>query len=273
MNPIQPLCIHRSGYGASNSQQLFALYQRPVEAAMRQHAILLCNPFGQEAIRAHRFYKVVADRLAKNGFHVMRFDYYGTGDSGGEDDEVDFAGWIADIHAAHERLRELSGCHRTSWLGLRLGATMAALASKTLDAPLSRLLLWEPITDGAYYLNALKISHNEALQRDYGARHAIDASLAAQFSAAQGHEALGFVLTKGMCEWLERLKPSDLSTPRATFTTAFCKGGDATLAGNPNVATKPITTEIDWAANEMMNASVVPAEILEAIVTEFAEMT
>ncbi|MBK7659827.1 MAG: hypothetical protein IPJ28_12035 [Betaproteobacteria bacterium] len=63
-------------------RQLFAMLQPAGGAAPRQHGVLLCNPFGQEAIRAHRLVRVLGDRLAAAGFAVMRFDYYGTGDSG-----------------------------------------------------------------------------------------------------------------------------------------------------------------------------------------------
>src|ERR1700755_3241688 len=52
----------------------------PVEAG--DVALLICNPFGYEALCAHRALRVLAERAALAGAHVLRFDYRGTGDSG-----------------------------------------------------------------------------------------------------------------------------------------------------------------------------------------------
>jgi uncharacterized protein len=260
--------LRRQTKDPSTDQRLFAIYQAPALGVARQHAILLCNPFGQEAIRAHRFYKVVADRLNKAGFHVMRFDYYGTGDSDGDDDEVDFEAWTSDIRSAHSELLRLSGCANASWIGLRLGASVAAIASKSLETPLCCLLLWEPITNGAEYLAELMSAHELALQRDYGARDAFDSSLAQDFASARGLETLGFMLTTGMRQWLERLSTADFEGLRAGSTIAYSRHASSAPVSGRSLQSKRVPTEIDWAANEMMNASVVPAEILEAIVDE-----
>jgi hypothetical protein len=52
-------------------------------------AVLLCNPFGQEAIRCHRAFRLLSARLASSGIPSLRFDYFGTGDSPGNDGEGD----------------------------------------------------------------------------------------------------------------------------------------------------------------------------------------
>ena len=47
----------------------------------RQSAIVLCQPLGHGYLRAHRAFRNLAVSLASQGFHVLRFDYYGCGDS------------------------------------------------------------------------------------------------------------------------------------------------------------------------------------------------
>jgi hypothetical protein len=79
-------------------------------------------PFGQEGIRAHRLYRVMSDRLAAAGYHVLRFDYYGSGDSAGSDEEWDVQGSIADAQAALAELLRRSRAPRWSAVGLRWAA-------------------------------------------------------------------------------------------------------------------------------------------------------
>jgi hypothetical protein len=60
-------------------------------AARAGCAVLLCNPFGQEALRSQRGFRVLADRFARTGCATLGFDYFGTGDSDGDDDDASLA--------------------------------------------------------------------------------------------------------------------------------------------------------------------------------------
>lgn len=291
MSTLLPLRISRKGSLQSHEHQLFAIYQAPDEGDARSHAILLCNPFGQEAIRAHRLYKVLADRLVRLGFHVMRFDYYGSGDSDGDDEDVDFETWLADISIAHSQLLSQSACQNISWFGLKLGATLASLASRRLEMPLTKLVLWEPVINGAQYLHDLMAYHDLALQQEYGARDAFDDILRRQFASSRGHEALGFGVSAAMQAWLRSIDDETFDTPNAISTTLFSRWAAPTPTSDrkaierskrdpalalqrPALLTeKPLPVAIDWMANEMMNSSVVPTGMLEAVIAEFEGTT
>ena len=99
----------------------FAHRARRKDPTAPQRAVLILNPFGQEAVRTHRLLRVTADRLARSGFDVLRFDYFGSGDSPGTDECADLQGWAQDVIAAHRMLREFSKAAHISWLGIRLG--------------------------------------------------------------------------------------------------------------------------------------------------------
>lgn len=95
-----------------------------------------------------------ARELAGLGNPVLRFDYRGNGDSDGEFSETSLDTALADIGHAIDVLKERTGIGSVGLLGLRLGASLAALAAERRD-DVSRLVLWEPIVNGGRYAQEL----------------------------------------------------------------------------------------------------------------------
>src|SRR5262245_385120 len=136
----------RPFYFGNSQAPLFGIHHPPSTAATkvasgRPGAVLLCNPFGQEAIRAHRIYAVLAQKLSRLGLHVLRFDYVGTGDSSGEVEAGSQARWVDDVVEAHEELAAASEVKRIAWVGLRYGAALAVLAAEKVSPALAELVL------------------------------------------------------------------------------------------------------------------------------------
>lgn len=174
MLSIRLIDVRDDARGASSPRRLLVATQATPRLRPRGAAVLLCNPFGEEAVRAHRAYRVLARRLDEAGYPAMRFDYAGTGDSSG--DIGDRAGgghgvadWLADIAAAADALRAESGQSRIVVVGLRLGATLAALAAQQGLLRPAHLLLWDPVVDGAAYLRDLEAAHRDYLRAELGA--------------------------------------------------------------------------------------------------------
>ncbi|MFS2167878.1 serine aminopeptidase domain-containing protein, partial [Variovorax sp. Varisp62] len=107
------------------SRQLFGVFHPAEEDRAENTAVLLCPPFGQEGLRTHRFFKVLAERLSRAGIATLRFDFYGSGDSPGDENEGEFDGWRRDLCSAHEELRRRAPGAAIVWVGARLGATLA----------------------------------------------------------------------------------------------------------------------------------------------------
>jgi pimeloyl-ACP methyl ester carboxylesterase len=106
------------------------LHMPPPGVRVRAEGMVLCNPFGSEALSAHRSLRHFAEEAAARGTPTLRFDYDGTGDSAGTDrDRGRLAAWLRSVHDAIDELRRLTGVHEVHLLGLRLGATLAALAA------------------------------------------------------------------------------------------------------------------------------------------------
>ena len=135
-------------------RQIFAVHHLPAVAIERTTAILLCAPAPQEYMQTHWALRRLAGLLAKEGFHVLRFDYSCTGDSAGAIEEGELAQWRQDIRDAAGVLKERSGLRKVSVVGMRLGAALAVQAASE-GLSVQTLVLWEPVVDGRAYLKEL----------------------------------------------------------------------------------------------------------------------
>jgi pimeloyl-ACP methyl ester carboxylesterase len=189
-----------------SARPLFGFHHPPAGRAARPLGVVICNPFGQEYMRAHRALRELAARLARDGFHVLRFDYHGAGDSAGDSGDGSVAEWLSDIGLAITELRELGGGPRVALVGVRLGATLAALTAR--ERPdVARLVLWDPVLDGAAYLEEL-----DNTQRDWLEDHAPGAAREAR------REVLGFPLPEPLAASIAGLR---LNAPEPAETTTL----------------------------------------------------
>jgi pimeloyl-ACP methyl ester carboxylesterase len=136
-------------------RELFGVYHAPLGVAARPGGVVLCYPGPQEYRLTHWAFRKLATLLARHGLHVLRFDYFGTGDSAGSAEEGSLAEWTADIASAVTQLADLSGVRRVSLVGMRLGAILAAAASAR-GLAVRDLVLWEPVLSGRTYLAQLE---------------------------------------------------------------------------------------------------------------------
>ncbi|HUA82016.1 MAG TPA: alpha/beta hydrolase [Dyella sp.] len=130
---------------------LFGLFHAP--SAATRKAVLLCPPLGQDHIRCHRLYRQLAQALAAEGIAVLRFDYYGTGDSAGDSIDMDWQRCLADTAIAAGELRIRTGVDRLFAFGARLGGSIA-LASAA-QAGFAGVAAWDPVLDGRTYVERL----------------------------------------------------------------------------------------------------------------------
>jgi pimeloyl-ACP methyl ester carboxylesterase len=155
-------------FGQSESP-LYGLYHSP-QSSSRNEGVVLCYPFGQEYMRAHRAFRQLALLLTKKGYHVLRFDFRGTGDSSGSMDDVEAEHWLRDINDAVTELRETASVDRVNVVGLRLGALFAAHAcSRRTD--IERLVVWDPVLSGELYEKELLEEIASDVPTEYDVSH------------------------------------------------------------------------------------------------------
>lgn len=139
--------MHPFHFG-SGERKLFGIYHPAPDGTSRSQVVVMANPWGWEALRAHRTMRMLALKLQKEGFGVFRFDYFGSGDSFGEDADASLHGWTQDLEWAVEEALALSGKHQAILIGLRLGAFLAGRVGLGLPGQVSRVVFWEPTASG-----------------------------------------------------------------------------------------------------------------------------
>jgi uncharacterized protein len=260
----------------SAGRELFGMLHLPADAPKTRAAVLLCSPFGQEAIRAHRTFKVLAERLARAGHPALRFDYFGTGDSDGDDSQVEMKGLCADIESADKRLRDAAGDRPVIWLGLGLGATAAWLAAAKASARPDQLILWDPIFDGRRYLTVLGNKHKDFVRESMSLQPRNIPATTGDF------EAVGFAVAPGFRADLEALTADAMPVLAEAIRTILVSSRDINrredfLArrrdGVQPLRHVELPHDIDWLVETIDNGALVPARALQgllSLVGEFA---
>lgn len=152
-------------YFGRKESSLYGVVHEPRGGPFRSSAILICQPVAHEYFRTHRMVVLLAEKLAANGYYVMRFDYYGMGDSYGKFQEVSVPRWIEDIECASEEIKLISGCESVSVIGIRLGGTL--VCQPQLVQRWSMLILWDPVTTASQYIRRVNQLTQETLNSFY----------------------------------------------------------------------------------------------------------
>jgi uncharacterized protein len=131
---------------------LFGVYHPAATSRAGAHAIVVCNAFGTEYMVSHLALRRMAIALAARGHDVLRFDYFGTGDSTGEQEDISLSQWTSDIGAAVDELSDMSGRTPVTLLGVRLGAGLACQFAASQPDRIRAVVAWDPIFVGDTYL-------------------------------------------------------------------------------------------------------------------------
>jgi len=255
---------------------LFGIFHPAASAATPRANVVLCNAFGQEAIRAQRTMWVLAERLARAGHSVLRFDYYGTGDSMGDDLDADIDGWSDDVREADRELRARCGGGETIWIGMRLGGTIVLRAAQRAPDSLARLILWDPVLDGPRYLEHLRERHVSTLERAFSISPAPAPSELAKDPAAYRDEAIGFALSPLLREQIAMLRPTAEHWPDRPGSIVIVTDPDdvdgsdlsAVCDADPGrVQVTPVRHGIDWTGG---SSALVPGQAVARLVQEAA---
>lgn len=156
-----------SSYFKSGQNKLYGVHYQPQNGQLsHSRAVLICHPLGHEYPRSYRNLQQFSIQLGQAGFDTFRFDYAGTGNSSGKNDELTAEQCIADIQAAAAYIREQSQCQHLSIIAVRMGAPLAVKAMTEnggISGHIDNLIIWDPVIHGSNYIKLLHKFHHKTL--------------------------------------------------------------------------------------------------------------
>lgn len=136
-----------------NGYRLFGVLHE-ASGPEKKEGFVFCAPFAEEKLWTHRVFVNFARQLANKGYPVLRFDYMGNGDSEGNFQDTTVQSNLIDIKSAiHTLIKRAGNIPSISLLGIRFGATLAALSAE--ENVIDKLILWEPIIDGVAHMREM----------------------------------------------------------------------------------------------------------------------
>jgi len=170
-------------YFGSAERPLFGWIHQGGRQQVSDLGLLICSPVGYEDVCSHSTLRHLAEAAAEAGYPALRFDYDGTGDSAGDDtDPARMPAWLQSIRDAASTLREQTGVSRIAVFGIRLGASMALMATQDLPAVVAAILV-NPVVEGRRYVRELRaLAATSATEPDVPSSDAARALTAAGFT-------------------------------------------------------------------------------------------
>ena len=215
-----------------------------------------------------------------SGTAVLRFDYFGTGDSPGDDTDGEFEGWRRDVNTAHEELRRRVGERNILWIGARLGATLAVLAAKSGRCDPSGWCSGTRSSTARATCTALRAGHVEALEHSYCIP---DPDWRRQLAPQSGRLHGGPVRLRrraGAAPATALARRADPATDRAARhascsripkTSRPRQWGQAQAARQMPVTVSPFRHPLIWTSDPHPNNAMVPPEALQRLIAQVHE--
>lgn len=241
---------------------LYGVYHPALARQAAPLAVVLCPPLGHEYMRTHRALRQLASALAKQGHHVLRFDYRGTGDSAGDAANMHLRDWVQDVADAALELTDTAGIRQTALVGLRTGALVASLAAAEAVDGLQRLICWDPVTDGQGYLDELRAMADAPWESGDvigGGGLAFSAALRAELAAVR----------------LDQVKPAagtEVLVIGSELRDAYTALADAWRTAGVAARAEVVESPGNWDDLDRIGAQLLPQAIIRAIAAEFASI-
>ncbi|VAW89730.1 Hydrolase, alpha/beta fold family [hydrothermal vent metagenome] len=142
-------------YFGPNDKRLIGWLHKTNVPLQYNIGVVICPPLGVEYVSTYRSMRYVADYFALAGIPAFRFDYHGTGDSSGSNDDGNqFDDWLWSIEQASNEIKRLTGCEKVGLMGLRMGGTLAALAAEKIE--IDFLVLWAALESGRKFIREIR---------------------------------------------------------------------------------------------------------------------
>jgi len=201
--------------------------------------VVLVPPFAEEMNKSRRMLSLIAKALAGRGMHVVLPDFFGTGDSEGDFSEASWEGWLEQLDQIINKMVMDYDIESYSLLGVRAGSLLAIEHIQQPQADADKLILWQPVIDGAAYLTQfLRLRLASGILRGDEEKETTQ-SLKQRLNAGETVEVAGYGLTSAVADGLaaSSLKNVDCaSLPSTCWIDIVSKDGQASPLVNRKLA-------------------------------------
>ncbi len=136
-------------YFANHNERLLGAYHRPDEGVTALPlGIVMLHGWAGYRIGAHQMFTKLGRRAEAEGFHCLRFDFRGRGDSEGDAAAATLTTMISDARVAVDWLVENAGVRRVALVGDCSGAEVA-IGTGVLREVVTDMVLWSAPMVGA----------------------------------------------------------------------------------------------------------------------------
>lgn len=134
----------------SQSLPIYAVHHAAAAGRADAPVVVHAHGLGVEQITLYRQEVLTARAVAAAGLPVLRWHARGHGDSAGSAADVTLDRLVEDARAAADEAKRRSGARRVLWLGVRMGALVAARAAAGRDDT-AGFVFWEPVAKPAEF--------------------------------------------------------------------------------------------------------------------------
>lgn len=203
--------------------------ERP-EASALQGVAVIAPPLFEERKSAHGTMVQLARAIAASGLGVLRFDYRGSGESGGEAGERRWMHLAGDLGAACSAARELSGCGSLYLVGLRMGATLVLEEVERLTP--AGVVAVAPIVKGAAEVRRWRLRSKMRSELTAPDMEKVSAALDESRDSGDGSvlDLDGFPVHARFLEDLQRIDLSQLTASRVSSLVVQVSHRDTPVA-------------------------------------------
>ncbi|MEM7278903.1 MAG: hypothetical protein AAF385_12330 [Pseudomonadota bacterium] len=224
----------------------------PATGQPKRHAVLFVGPLLNESMRSHSALRAMALAVSANGYDVLRFDYSGMGNSGGDLSKLALADWNEDTQLAAKEILRLSGASQLSCVATRFGAHFATRLSQAM--PVSHAAFWDPVFVGRQWHERLNLAQQSADRKS------------ATPEKREASEFLGHVMSPDFASSLDDAQTSvlNVSSCFVGLTNDACE-----IAGQEIPADDISRFDFDCGWEDMSSQVLYPHELIQAVGEQF----
>jgi exosortase A-associated hydrolase 2 len=258
----------------------------PIPGGSSGLCVLVVPPFAEEMNKTRRMWTLLAAALAQRGVEVLIPDLHGTGESDGDFADARWEHWIEDLVATCRLARE-DGATRIVLVAVRLGALLAldflrhaARQGAGLEsAPITQVILWQPVVNGEQFLTQFLRLKLAAGMRQQAGQQQTTSTMRARMAQGESIEVAGYELSPALARSIDALNVVALaseslppiswlevstSEPPA-LTPVGIRTVEALRRAGAQVETRAMSGEPFWALQEITVAPQLVDATVEAL--------